>query len=79
MTKPSRIWTEIDYDKNGKQIGALFLPYYVTRSAYGHIRTPIAVIKNGDGPTAFLMAGNHGDEYEGQIALCKLIHKLMAS
>jgi predicted deacylase len=72
----SKIWTRIDYDKDGKQIGWLNLPHSVTRSAYGNIAIPIAVIKNGKGPTAFLMAGNHGDEYEGQIALCKLIRSL---
>jgi N-alpha-acetyl-L-2,4-diaminobutyrate deacetylase len=30
---------------------------------------PITVIKNGDGPTALLTGANHGDEYEGPIAL----------
>jgi len=72
----TRIWTEIDYNKTGKQVGWLNLPHSVTRSAYGMIAIPIAVVKNGSGPTAFLMAGNHGDEYEGQIALCKLIRAL---
>ncbi len=76
MLKPTRIWTEVDYEKNGKQSGWLMLPHSVTRSAYGMIAIPIAVIKNGNGPTAFLMAGNHGDEYEGQIALCKLIRAI---
>jgi predicted deacylase len=37
---------------------------------------PIAVIKNGKGPTAFLMSGNHGDEYEGQVVVTKLIREL---
>lgn len=30
-------------------------------------------IKNDDGPNVLLMAGNHGDEYEGQVALTKLV------
>ena len=76
MQASTRIWTEIDYNKTGKQVGWLNLPHSVTRSAYGMIAIPIAVVKNGSGPTAFLMAGNHGDEYEGQIALCKLIRAL---
>jgi hypothetical protein len=76
MTAKSRIWTDIDYDRDGKQVGWLHLPHSVTRSAYGTIAIPIAVIRNGPGPTAFLMAGNHGDEYEGQIALCRLIREL---
>ncbi len=48
----------------------------MTRSAYGEIMVPIAVVKRGPGPTVLLMAGNHGDEYEGQIALAKLIRTL---
>jgi len=76
MGKNTRIFTDVDYEKNGKQAGWLYLPYSVTRSAYGNISIPIAVIKSGKGPTVFLMAGNHGDEYEGQIALCKLIRWL---
>jgi predicted deacylase len=72
----TRIWTEIDYEREGKQIGWLYLHHSVTRSAYGELMIPIAVIKNGKGPTAFLMSGNHGDEYEGQVALAKLIRSL---
>ena len=37
---------------------------------------PIATIANGDGPTVLVSAGNHGDEYEGQIAALRLIHEL---
>ena len=74
----SMLWTRVDYEKDGKQNGWLQLPHSVTRSAYGNISIPLTVIKNGKGPTAFLMAGNHGDEYEGQVALCKLIQGLEA-
>ena len=76
MPKPTRIWTDVDYEKPGKQVGWLNLPHSVTRSAYGNIMIPIAVMSGGRGPTALFMAGNHGDEYEGQIALCKLIREL---
>ena len=72
----SMLWTRVDYEKDGKQNDWLQLPHSVTRSAYGNISIPLTVIKNGKGPTAFLMAGNHGDEYEGQVALCKLIQGL---
>ena len=72
----SRIWTELDFKKNGKQAGYLHLPHSVTRSAYGTIAIPCAVIRNGAGPSTLLMAGNHGDEYEGQIALCRLMREL---
>lgn len=72
----SRITTDIDFGANGKQIGYLRLPHSVHRSAYGHLAIPIAVIKNGKGPTLLSMSGNHGDEYEGQIANSKLIRGL---
>jgi predicted deacylase len=74
--KQSLIWTELDFDAPGKQIGRLHLPYSVTRSAYGMIDIPLAIVRNGDGPTALLMAGNHGDEYEGQVTLVRLIKEL---
>ena len=75
----STIWTEIDLDKVGKQVGRLHLPYSVTRSAYGHIDIPLAVIRNGNGATVLLMAGNHGDEYEGQVTMVRLIRDLEAA
>jgi predicted deacylase len=76
MGNATRIFTDVNYETDGKQIGWLYLPHSVTRSAYGNLSFPIAVIKNGVGPTVLLMAGVHGDEYEGQIALCKLIRSL---
>ncbi|MEX2648746.1 MAG: succinylglutamate desuccinylase/aspartoacylase family protein [Alphaproteobacteria bacterium] len=72
----TRVWTDIDYERDGKQVGHLFAAHSVTRSGYGHVATPVAVIRNGKAPTALLMAGNHGDEYEGQVALTRLIRAL---
>ncbi len=72
----SRIRSEIDFDRDGKQVGFLRLPHSVHRSAYGWIPIPVACIRNGDGPRVLLMAGNHGDEYEGQIALANLLRAL---
>ena len=72
----SRLASEIDFDRDGKQHGFVRLPYSVHRSAYGWIPIPVASVKNGDGPRVLLMAGNHGDEYEGQVALGKLIRSL---
>ena len=76
MSQPTMIFSDVDYNRQGKQVDWLNLPHSVTRSAYGAISIPIAVIRNGEGPTVFLMAGNHGDEYEGQIVLAKLIREL---
>jgi predicted deacylase len=70
------IGSDIDFDEHGKHTGFLRLPHSVHRSAYGRILIPIVMINNGDGPTTLLMAGNHGDEYEAQIALSKLCREL---
>lgn len=72
----SRVWSDLSFERSGKQVGWLYQPHSVTRSGYGHITTPLAVIKNGEGPTVILMGGNHGDEYEGQVALGSLIRQI---
>jgi len=69
----TRIDCEIDLEADGKQFGFARVPHSVHRSAYGWLAMPIACIRNGDGPRVLLMAGNHGDEYEGQVALTKLV------
>lgn len=68
--------TEIDFDKPGRQIGFLDLPYSPNDDAWGVIRIPLAVIANGTGPTVILEGGNHGDEYEGPIVIGELIRDL---
>lgn len=70
------ITSDIDFEKDGKQIATLRLPYSRNTSAWGIIPIPIAVVRNGAGPTVLLTAGNHGDEYEGQITLNNLIRTL---
>ena len=75
---PSPIFNEVDLDAPGKQHGYLRLPHSVHRSAYGWIPIPITSVKNGDGPVVLLMAGNHGDEYEGQIALANFARSVQA-
>jgi uncharacterized protein len=72
----TRIRCFVDFEKDGKQISHLQLPYSSNVSAYGWIGIPICVIRHGKGPTLYLGAGNHGDEYEGQIALSHLIRDL---
>jgi len=59
----------IDYEKDGIQHGFLRLPHSRNDSAWGAVMTPIMQIKNGSGPTALVTGGNHGDEYEGPVAL----------
>ena len=75
-TRPSRLSATIDLNRNGKHVGFVRLPHSVHRSAYGWLPIPIVSIRNGDGPKVLLNAGNHGDEWEGQVALGKLIREL---
>ena len=76
MSKKSKINPSIDLNADGKQFGYLDIPHSTNKSAWGAIRMPISVVKNGDGPTLLLSGGNHGDEYEGPIATMKLMRKL---
>jgi len=62
----------IPLDADGVHHGFLRLPHSRDDSAWGSVMIPITVIKNGAGPTALLTGANHGDEYEGPIALQEL-------
>lgn len=66
----------VDLEKDGVQHGHLRLPHSRNDSAWGSILIPICVVKNGDGPSALLTGGNHGDEYEGPLALTALAQTL---
>lgn len=69
----------VPLDQPGKHHGFLRLPYSRNDSAWGSVMIPITVIGNGDGPTALLTGGNHGDEYEGPIALQELAWEIDAA
>ena len=70
------VTTDIDFSRDGVQTGTLRLPYSHNRSAYGHIPIPLMVAKRGSGPTVLLTGANHGDEYEGPLALMALMREL---
>ena len=76
MTIDTQIYTDVDYEKDGKQMSALSVPQSNNTAGWATTFVPIAVIKNGKGPTALLSGGNHGDEYEGQVTLMKLAREL---
>lgn len=76
MARTSTVHTSIDFEKSGKQTGFFNIPHSPHEDAWGATRIPLSVIKNGSGPTAILMAGNHGDEYEGPIVLGELLRDL---
>ena len=76
MAIKTQITAEVDFEQNGKQQGYLRVPYSHNLAAWANILIPITVVKNGAGPTLLALAGNHGDEYEGQVALMKLARSL---
>jgi N-alpha-acetyl-L-2,4-diaminobutyrate deacetylase len=79
MTQPNPITPTIPLDKDGAHHGFLRLPYSRDDSAWGSVMIPISVIRNGGGPTALFTGGNHGDEYEGPVALQHLAATLEPS
>jgi len=74
--RDSPITATVDFEADGVQHGFLRLPYSHDASAWGAIMIPVAVVKRGEGPTALLSGANHGDEYEGPIALFDLATRL---
>ncbi|RIY02627.1 N-alpha-acetyl diaminobutyric acid deacetylase DoeB [Aureimonas flava] len=76
--RPSPIAATVDLEADGVRHGFLRLPHSRDDSAWGSVMIPLAVIRNGEGPTALLTGGNHGDEYEGPIALFDLARTLRA-
>lgn len=72
----SPISPTVDYERDGIQHGHLRLPYSRDDSAWGSVMIPICVVRNGKGPTALLTGANHGDEYEGPLALFDLARRL---
>lgn len=72
----SPVTTDVDFEKDGKQISHFRVPYSRNTSAWGAINVPLISIKHGNGPTALFVGGNHGGEYEGPVALLKLSREL---
>lgn len=63
----------LDLESPGKRAGFILLPHSDDALAFSVVRVPVGVIVGGEGPTVLLTAGSHGDEYEGQV----ILHRLM--
>ncbi len=74
----TQIHSTVDFARPGKQQGTLCIPYSYNLGGWANLLVPIAVVNNGPGPTALVMAGNHGDEYPGQVAILRLTRELDA-
>jgi N-alpha-acetyl-L-2,4-diaminobutyrate deacetylase len=66
----------IDLDASGRQVGTLDLPRSTNTSGWSALRVPIVSVGGGDGPTALVIGGCHGDEPEGQVAAINLAREL---
>jgi predicted deacylase len=72
----TQIRASVDFVRPGKQHGHLFVPYSYNLAGWANLMIPITVVAQDAGPTALVMAGNHGDEYPGQVAILKLVREL---
>lgn len=72
----SPLYLTVDLQRQGKQLGHIGVPYSHNLGGWANLMMPIGVIANGPGSTALVMAGNHGDEYPGPIAILKLMRTL---
>lgn len=66
----------IDLAAPGRQVGRLEIPKSTNSGGWAHSFIPIATVAAGTGPTVLVLGGNHGDEYEGQVAGLKLVREL---
>ncbi|MET3920844.1 succinylglutamate desuccinylase/aspartoacylase family protein [Arthrobacter sp. UYEF20] len=66
----------VDFLAAGKQLSYLEIEHSDNAHDAAVIPSPIAVLSGGTGPTVLLIAGTHGDEYEGQILLQELIRSI---
>ena len=66
----------IDLDSPGKDAGYLLIGNSTNNSGWATYQVPIIKVAHGDGPTMLVLGGNHGDEYEGQIAASALSREL---
>lgn len=75
----TRVWTDVSFETDGRHTGHISVPISENETGYAYLPIPLTVVKNGAGPKVLLMAGNHGDEYEGQVMLLKMSRYLTAS
>ena len=70
------LFTSVDFQKSGKQQGFMQVPYSHNLGGWANVMIPITTVAHGNGPTVLILGGNHGDEYQGQIAAMKLAREM---
>ncbi len=72
----TRMWSDLDFVSPGKRFGDISFKYSGNEIPLGNVLIPAGVIINGSGPTVLLIGGVHGDEFEGPVAMVKLLHSI---
>ncbi|MBB2994351.1 succinylglutamate desuccinylase/aspartoacylase domain-containing protein [Paeniglutamicibacter cryotolerans] len=72
----SAVFTGIDFSGTGKQLGYGHVVHSDNVHDGSVIPVPVAHLSSGPGPVVLLVAGTHGDEYEGQILLHELVRTI---
>lgn len=72
----SSVLCTIDLDAPGRQIGHLQLPRSSNTSGWSSLWIPIVSVASGDGASALVLGGVHGDEPEGQVAALNFAREL---
>jgi predicted deacylase len=75
---PSTVSCSIDLQASGKRVGHLRINKITNTAGWASTFIHIGCVVNGAGPTVLVLAGNHGDEYEGQVAAMRLLQELQA-
>ena len=73
---PSTVSSSIDLQADGKRIGHLRINKITNTAGWASTFIHLGCIVNGSGPTVLVLAGNHGDEYAGQLAAMRLLQEL---
>lgn len=73
---PSTVSCSIDLQAEGKRIGHLRINKITNTAGWASTFIHLGCIVNGSGPTVLVLAGNHGDEYAGQLAAMRLLQEL---
>ena len=74
--RPVAVTATVSYDEPGKRVGQLLLPRVTNGSGWGNLVVPVGCVRGGEGPTALVLGGVHGDEPEGQVAALNLLRRL---
>lgn len=76
FVEKTQVRASVDFDRPGIQHGNLYVPYSYNLGGWASMMLPVTVLNGGKGPTALVMAGNHGDEYPGPVAILNLMRQL---